>query len=93
MINLLRSILRILKVYRNISFPIVRQLFQLRNNDYNLRQFSQFNLPNVGSVFCGTESISFFGPKIWNIVPLEVNNSPPVEEAKCPPAIFCFITF
>ena len=40
------------KVYTNVSPPIVRQLFQLiRNNDYNLRQFLQFNLPNVKSVF------------------------------------------
>ena len=59
------------KVYRNIFPPIVRQLFQLRNNDYNLRQFSQFELPNVKSAFCGTERISFRGPKIWNIVPNE----------------------
>ena len=59
------------KVYRNISPPIVRQLFQSRNNDYNLRQFSQFELPNVRRVLCGTESISFLGPKIWNIVPNE----------------------
>ena len=59
------------KVYRNISPSIVRQLFQSRNNDYNLRQFSQFELPNVRSVFCGTVSISFLGPKIWNIVPNE----------------------
>ena len=56
------------KVYRNISPPIVRQLFQSRNNDYNLRQFSQFGLPNVRSVFCGTESIPFLASKIWNIV-------------------------
>ena len=47
----------------------MRQLFQLRNNDYNLRQFSQFYLPNVKNVFCGTESISFVSPKIWNIIP------------------------
>ena len=59
------------KLYRNISPPIARQLFQSRNNDYNLRQFSQFELPNVRSVFCGTVSISFLGPKIWNIVPNE----------------------
>ena len=59
------------KVYRNIFSPIVTQLFQSRNNDYNLRQFSQFELPNVRSVFCETESISFLGPKIWNIVPNE----------------------
>ena len=57
------------KVYRNISPTIVRQLFQPRNNDYNLLQLSQFELPNVRSVFCGLESISFLGPKIWNIVP------------------------
>ena len=57
------------KVYRNISPPIVRQLFQLRNSDYNLRQFSQFDLPNVESVFCGTESFPFLGSKIWNTVP------------------------
>ena len=57
------------KVYRNISPSIVRLLFQLRNNDYNFQQFSQFDSPNVKSVFCGTESIAFLGPKIWNIVP------------------------
>ena len=40
------------KVYRNKSPPIVRHLFQLRNNDFPLRRFSQFNLPNVRSIFC-----------------------------------------
>ena len=69
-------------VYRNISPPIVRQLFQLRNNDYNLRQFSQFDLPNVKSVFCGTESISFLGPKIWNIVPNEFKKETSLDAFK-----------
>ena len=52
-----------------MSPSIVRQLFQSRDNDYNLRQFSQFNLPNVRSAFCGTKSILSLGRKIWNIVP------------------------
>ena len=52
------------RVYRNISTPIVRQSYQSRDNDYNLRHFSQFELPSVRSVFCGTESISLPGPKI-----------------------------
>ena len=60
---------KMFKVYRNASPPIVRQLFQSRNNDYNLRQFSQFELPGVRSVF--KQNISFFGPKIWNIFPNE----------------------
>ena len=55
------------KVYRNVSPPVIRQSLQLRNNDYNLRQFSQYELPNVIIVFCGTKSISFLGPKIWDI--------------------------
>ena len=58
------------KLHRNISPSIVRQLFQSKNKYCNLRQFTQFELLNV-SVFCGTESISFLGPKIWNIVPNE----------------------
>ena len=54
--------------YKNISPSIVRQIFQLRNNDYNLRQFPQFNLLNVRIASCETESISFLCQKIWNIV-------------------------
>ena len=58
-------------MYRNISPPIVRQSLQSRNNDYNLRQFSQFELRNVISVFCGTKGILFLVPKTWNIDPNE----------------------
>ena len=29
-------------------------------------------MPNVRSVFHETESISYLGPKIWHIVPLEL---------------------
>ena len=54
--------------YKNISPSIVRQIIQLRNNDYNLRQFSQFHLLNVRIAFCETESIPFLCRKNWNIV-------------------------
>ena len=60
------------KVYRNIYPHIMRQLFQSRNYDDNLRQFSQYELPNVRSVFFGTESISFLDTKFWNIVHNEI---------------------
>ena len=39
------------RVYRNKYPPIVRQSFQSRYNDYNLRPFSEFELPNVRSFF------------------------------------------
>ena len=56
------------KVYRNISPPIFHQ----RGNNYNLRIDSDFAMPNVKSVFHGTESISYLGPNICDILPLEL---------------------
>ena len=50
-------------VYRDISPPIVKQFFQARNNDYNLRQFSQFELPNVRSVFVEQKVFHFLAQK------------------------------
>ena len=52
----------------------MRQLFQSKNNNYDLRQFLQFELPNGRSVFCESGSISLLDPKIWNIVPKEFKN-------------------
>ena len=70
------------KVYRNTFPPIVKQLFQLRNIDYNLLQFSQFDLPNVRSAYCGTESISSLGTRIWNIVPNECKKQTSLDAFK-----------
>ena len=45
-------------------------IFKLRKeNPYNLRKVSEFSRPLVKSVYHGTESVSFLGPKIWDILP------------------------
>ena len=41
----------------------------------NLRHNSEFAMPVLNSVYYGTESVSFLGPKIWNIVPVRLNRS------------------
>ena len=43
---------------------------QRRNNHYNLRH-NHFETPFVRTVYNGMESISYLGPKIWNIAPEE----------------------
>ena len=48
----------IFKVYRNISPPIFSQIFHRLDMNYNLRNNSDFAMPNVKSVFHGSESIS-----------------------------------
>ena len=60
------------KVYRNISSPIFSEIFHRRDINYNLRINSNFAMPDVRFVFRGSQSISYLGPKVWDIVPLEL---------------------
>ena len=49
---------------------------------HNLRCISQFSSPLVSKVFHGTERISFFGPKIWSLVPGNFKNINSLENFK-----------
>ena len=55
-----------------MSPTIFSELFRWRDISYNLRSNSNFLVPNVKSVFHGSYSISYIGPKIWDVVPLEL---------------------
>ena len=57
------------KVYKNLSPAIIADIFHIRQNNYNLRHDSYLAIPNVKSVYHGTESLSNLGPRIWNLVP------------------------
>ena len=70
--NLQMLVTEMFKVYRSMSPPIFSELFRGRDICYNLRSNSNFAVPHVKSVFHGSESISYLGPKIWDIVPLEL---------------------
>ena len=51
---------------------ITRDIFMKRtNNQYNLHNCIDFITPQVNSAYHGTESISYLGRKIWDIVPEE----------------------
>ena len=50
------------KVYKNLSPAIIANLFHVRQNNYNLRHDSYFAIPNVKSVYYGTESLSNLVP-------------------------------
>ena len=57
------------KVYKNLSPPIIADLFHVQQNNYNLRHDSYFAITNVKSVYYDMESLSNLGPRIWNLVP------------------------
>ena len=60
------------KVYNNIALPIVTEIFNKRNPNQQLRHTSHFSIPSVRSAYNGSESLSFLGPKIWDIVSTEL---------------------
>ena len=60
------------KVSKNLSPPLVSEIFEKRNNIYDLRNPSESVRPRIRSVFNGKESISYLGPKIWDIVSPEL---------------------
>ena len=70
--NLQMLVTEVFKVYRSMSPPIFSELFRGRDICYNLQSNSNVAVPNVKSVFHGSESISYLGPKIWDIIPLEL---------------------
>ena len=61
----------------------MNNIFNLKTeNPYNLREVSEFFRPMVKSVYHGTESISYLGPKIWDILPEKLKNIDNLEHFK-----------
>ena len=57
------------KVSRNLASSQMHEIFKLKDHpQYNLRHNSLFSWPLVKSVYKGSESLSFLGPKIWDIL-------------------------
>ena len=60
------------KIHRGLSPDILREIIVPKISLYNLRRNNTFERRQVHSVYHGTESLSFLGPKIWDLVPLEL---------------------
>ena len=63
------------KIHRGLSPEILRETFVSKTSSYNLRRNATFEKRKVHSVYHGTESLSFLGPKIWDLVPVELKQS------------------
>ena len=66
----------------DLSPEIMNLIFQKSTNSYNLRNKSPFTGRNVHTVYYGTETISFRGPKTLALVPQEIKASKTIEEFK-----------
>ena len=77
-VNRLRYLcIEIYKSISNINPSFMKQIFQLRETNRTVRNQYRLNLcvPKVNQVSYGEKSLRFYGPKIWNSLPLHVKTS------------------
>ena len=73
-VQCMSKISRLFKVSNKLTVPLMNEIFVKRNNAYNLRNPSEFVSTIVHCVFHGKENISYLGPQIWNMTPVEMKN-------------------
>ena len=78
--NILKLVIEMFKSYKGLLPPIMDNVFKLRiENPYSLRQVSEFSRPIVKTLYYGTESLLYLGPKIWDILPEKLRNMDSLE--------------
>ena len=80
--NLQKLATEMFKISNNLAPPLMSTIFPERDIPYNLRNKNPFSSQNVHTVFYGTETVSFRGPKTWALVPDEIKSSNTLAEFK-----------
>ena len=70
------------KIHSCLSPDILREIFVPKISLYYLRRNKTFERRQVHSVYHIAESLSFLGPKIWDLVPLELKQLKSLEVLK-----------
>ena len=58
----------------------MNDIFIQKDNTYNLRSGQVWEIRAVLSVYSGTVSLSFMGPKTWDMLPTYIKNSESLRE-------------
>ena len=71
------------KVKNGLSPPFINKIFvENAQHYYDLRKKAEFKRTNVKTVYNGTKTLTFLGPRIWEIVPDCIKKSNSFEEFK-----------
>ena len=66
--NVQKLAIEMYKVQNNLSPAFMQSIFPVSTNHYNLREEPAFKTTNIRTVHYGSETLSFSGPKLWEIV-------------------------
>ena len=80
--NLQLLALEIFKALNSLSSPLMFDLFQVKDIRYNLRKGKTLISNNIKTTSYGIDSISYLAPKIWNLIPEEIQNCKSLQNFK-----------
>ena len=80
--NLQKLAIEMFKIKNGLSPSFMSSIFPPSNTPYNLRREPLFESSNVRTVYNGTETICFRGPKTWSLVPMYIKDSKSLSEFK-----------
>ena len=63
------------KVDHGLAPELMNNIFKKRNVTYNFRKNSTFETRNINSVYYGSQTISFLGPEVWELLPSNIKDS------------------
>ena len=72
--NIQSLVIEMFKVINNIAATIINDLVTTYHS-YNLCSKSKFVVPSVRTVHNGQNSIHYYGPLIWNMIPGYIKDS------------------
>ena len=61
--------IEIYEMKNNLNPPIIDNMFERRNNTYNLRNFQEFTRKRKRTVTIGLETLNYRSLQLWSILP------------------------
>ena len=80
--NLQKLATEMFKIKNELSPRFMSTIFPTSKNPYNMRSDQTFQTRNIKTVYKGTETLSFRGPKVWSMLPDNIKNSKTLKEFK-----------
>ena len=63
------------KTVNGLAPTIMNLIFEIKDIEYNLSNKIHFKSRRINSVWYGIDSLTYLGPKIWNIVSEDIKKS------------------
>ena len=80
--NLQKLAIEMFKIKNNLAPNLLSEIFSQYQPTYGLRNNRSWNNSNVRTVYYGKETLSYRGPKTWELLPYSLKNVESLQEFK-----------